>query len=286
MTELPNPLGGARSHFSWRGHDIAYVKRGDGPPMLLVHSIHACAWSMEWRNVVPALSQRFTTYSLDLLGFGASAHPPIHYTSRLYIDLLRDFIADVVAAPTIVVGSSLGGTYAIAMAAEHPELVRAVCAIGPAGVTRLTAPGNAANALVEKLFRTPRVGKALFSTLVSKPSIRLFLKGIYHDPRMLTDDVVDLFWQSAHQENARLAPAAFVGMQLNCDIRHALGTMRAPLMLAWGAFASQTPLKESAPMRALRPDAAFSVLPAADLPHEECPTEFVAALLQFATTLD
>lgn len=286
MTELPNPLGGTRSHFSWRGHDIAYVKRGDGPPMLLVHSIHACAWSMEWRNVVPVLAQRFTTYTLDLLGFGASGHPPIHYTSRLYVDLLRDFLADVIGAPTIVVGSSLGGTYAIATAAERPELVRAVCAIGPAGVSRLNAPGNAANAAVEKLFRTPRVGKTLFDALVSKPSIRFFLKGIYHDTRMLTDDVVDLFWQSAHQQNARLAPAAFVGMQLNCDIRHALGTMRAPLMLAWGQFASQTPLKEAEPMRALRPDAAFAVLPAADLPHEECPTEFVAALLQFATTLD
>ncbi len=286
MTDLPNPLGGSRSRYPWRGHDIAYVKRGNGPPMLLVHSVHACAWSMEWRNVVPSLAARFTTYSLDLLGFGASTHPPIHFTADLYVELLRDFLADVIGSPAIVVGSSLGGTYAVAVAAKNPLFVRAVCAIGPAGVSRLHTPGGAANALVERLFRTPRFGKALFSALVSKPSIRFFLKGIYHDKRVLSDDVVELFWQSAQQDNARFGPAAFVGMQLNCDIRHALGAMPAPLMLAWGEFASQTPVKEAAPMRALRPDAAFAVFPSGDLPHEESPDAFVSALLQFIDSLN
>ena len=286
MTELPNPLGGHRDHFTWRGVDVAFVKRGVGPAVLLIHSIHACAWSMEWRNVVPALAQRFTTYSIDLPGFGASAHPPLHYTAELYVDLLRDFLADVIGESTIVVGSSLGGSYAIAMAARHPEFVRAVCTIGPAGVSRLTTPGGAASGLVEKMFRSPRFGKSLFSALVSKPSIRFFLKGIYHDKRMLSDDVVDLFWKSAQQENARFAPAAFVGMKLNCDIRHAIGTMPAPLMLAWGEFASQTPFREAKAVRALRPEAPFAVFPSGDLPHEESPDAFVAALLQFIDSLD
>ena len=287
MTDLPNPLGGSRIHYTWRGHDIAYVKRGSGPPMLLVHSVHACAWSMEWRNVVPALAARFTTYSLDLLGFGASAHPSIHYTGDLYVELLRDFLADVIGTPTIVVGSSLGGTYAVDMASENPLLVRAVCAIGPAGVSRLITPSSGVSHAVESLFRTPRLGKALFSALVSKPSIRLFLKGIYHDDqRMLSDDVIELFWKSAQQENARLAPAAFVGMKLNCDIRHALGTMPAPFMLVWGEFASQTPLREANSVRLLRPEASFAVFPSGDLPHEESPDAFVSALLQFIDSLN
>ena len=287
VTELANPLGGSRNHYSWRGHDIAYSQRGDGPPMLLVHSAHACAWSMEWRNIVPALSTQFTTYSIDLLGFGASAHPLIHYTGQLYVDLIRDFLADVIRTPAILVGSSLGGTYAVAVAAKNPSLVRAVSAIGPAGVSRLYNPGGTVNAAVESLFRTPRFGKALFSALVSKPSIRFFLKGIYHDHKhMLTADVVNLFWTSAQQHNARLAPAAFVGMKLNYDIRHALGTMPVPFMLAWGQFASQTPFREAKTVQAVRPEAQFSVFPCGDLPHEEEPDAFLAALLQFVGTLD
>ena len=73
---------------------------------------------------VPGLASRFSTSSLDLLGFGASAHPPLDYTASLYVDLLRDFLVDVVREPAVLVGSSLGGTYAIAVASENPALVR------------------------------------------------------------------------------------------------------------------------------------------------------------------
>ncbi len=278
MSPLPNPLGGERLRTSWRGHDVAYVRRGQGPPIVLVHSIHACAWSMEWRHVVPGLANRFTTYSLDLLGFGASAHPPLDYTAALYVELLRDFVAETVREPAVLVGSSLGGTYAIALAAEHPALAKAVCAIGPAGVTRLTASPGALNRTVKRVLRSSQAGASLFSMFSSKASIRFFLKDIYADPRFLTDELVELYWQSAHQPNAHLAPASFLGMSLNLDIRNALPAMACPFLLAWGKDAKQTPLTEAAAVRALRPDDPFVVLPGGDLPHEESPELLVTAL--------
>ncbi len=285
MMALPNPLGGERLRYQWRGHDIAYVRRGTGPSVVLLHSIHACAWSMEWRNIVPDLSTRFTTYSLDFLGFGASAHPELRFTADLYVTLVRDFLAEVVRDPAVLVGSSLGGTYAIAVAAEPASLVRGVCAIGPAGVTRLTVPGGAAGSVVQGLFRTSFPGGALFSLLVSKRSIRFFLKDIYHDQRMMSDEVVGLYHASASLPNARFAPAAFVGMRLNLDIRRTLPAMAAPFMLVWGSFASQTPFKEAPDVHALRPEAPFVVFPAGDLPHEECPAEFLQSLTAFLDNL-
>lgn len=281
VSSLPNPLGAERRRFVWRGHDISYVRRGEGPPVVLVHAIHACAWSMEWRNTQPALAERFTTFSFDWLGFGASAHPPLSYTSALYVELLRDFLAEEVREPAALIGSSLGATYAIAVAARNPALVTRVCAIGPAGVTRLTNPASKANGWVEDMFRSPNLGRALFSALVSKASIRLFLKGIYYDPKVMTDEVVDLYWESARQPNARFAPSAFVGMQLNLDIRGDVATMPADLLLVWGEHATQTPLKEAAGVHALRPSAPLVVLPGGDLPHEESPREFVAAVTPF-----
>lgn len=282
MTELPNPLGGERKRYRCRDHDVAYVQRGSGPAILLLHAIHACAWSMEWREVVPALSARYTTYSLDFLGFGASSHPPLHFTAEMYIELIRDFLTDVVREPAVLVGSSLGGTYAVSVAAEYPALVRAVCAIGPAGVTRLTVPGGAAGTVVQAMFRSEFPGTPLFAALVSKPSIRFFLKKTYFDKtRMLTSAVVDLYWASAAQHNARFGPAAFVGMRLNHDIRHALVAMPCPFLLVWGEHAEQTPFREAAAVHALRPRSPFVVLPGGDLPHEESPALFVSALFGF-----
>lgn len=286
MAELPNPLGGERVRYRWRDQDIAYVKRGSGPAMVMVHAIHACAWSMEWREVVPALSERYTTFSLDLLGFGASAHPALRFTADMFIELIRDFLTDVVCEPAVLVGSSLGGTYVVSVAAQYPALARAVCAIGPAGVSRLTVPGGAAGTAVQALFRSEFPGKRLFSALVSKRSIRFFLQKTYFDkPRMLTSAVVDLYWVSAAQHNARFGPAAFVGMRLNHDIRRALVTMPCPFLLVWGEHAQQTPFRESAEVHALRPQSPFAVLPGGDLPHEESPAAFLSALFGFLDTV-
>jgi pimeloyl-ACP methyl ester carboxylesterase len=282
MSELPNPLGGTRQYVTLDGQRIAFVARGSGPPMVLVHSIHACAWSMEWRNVFESLSTTFTVYAVDLLGFGASAHPPLSYTAELYLEQLRAFLVEVVRQPALLVGSSLGGTYAIALAARHPALVTSVCAIGPAGVTRLTTPGGAVGGALQGLLRSGFPGLALFSALTSKLSIPRFLKDIYFDKRLLTPEVVDLYWQAAHQPNARYAPAAFVGMRLNHDIRRALRELTCPLLLVWGEHASQTPLSESKDFLALRPQATIAILPGGDLPHEESPAQFLVALRTFA----
>ena len=283
MDTLPNPLGGERRTFMWRGHRIAYVVRGTGVPFVFVHSVHASAWSMEWRHNVPALAAHGRCFALDLLGFGASDRPPVHYTAAMYLDLLADFLRDVVGEPAVLVGSSLGGTYAIATAAAHPALVRAVCAIGPAGVSRLTTTGGTAGRLAESLLRRPVVGAGLFGALVSRASIRFFLRDIYANRAALTPDTIELFWQSAQHPAARFAPAAFVGMQLNCDIREALPALTMPVLLAWGEAAVQTPLREAAVVRQFTPTAEFAVLPGGDLPHDEHPEAFNRALVRFLT---
>ena len=44
---LENLIGGDESWFSWRGHRVAFTRRGQGSPVLLVHAVHAAAWSYE-----------------------------------------------------------------------------------------------------------------------------------------------------------------------------------------------------------------------------------------------
>lgn len=276
MNALPNPLGGERRFYAWRGWQVAYVVRGHGDPVVLLHSIHAAAWNAEWRYTAPELSESSRVFALDLLGFGASDRPAVRYTARLYLELIADFLRDVVQEPAMLVGSSLGGTYAVATAAEHPELVRGVCAIGPAGVSRLVHPGGAGMGTIQELFRTPVVGATLFKALVSKPSIRFFLKDIYaHGLDKLAEH---LYWMSANQRGARWAPAAFVGMRLNHDIRQAIQDVSCPLLIVWGTLASQTPYRESRLVRDRVPDAPFVAIETGDLPHEERPEAFLVEL--------
>jgi pimeloyl-ACP methyl ester carboxylesterase len=286
--ELPNPLGGERHYYRWRGHRVAYVVYGEesttATPLLFVHSIHAAAWSAEWRHVFVPLAERDgngPAYALDLLGFGASDRPPLKYTAQLYVDLVRDFTREVIGRAPHAFGSSLGATYLIAAEAAHPGLLSHITAVGPAGVSRLHEPGGALNKAVEALFRTKVPGTALFRALVSRPSIKFFLKDIYSDPRCLTPEAVELFWLSANHPNARYAPAAFVGMSLNRNLTSAAPAVSCPLHLIWGTKAAQTPFSESQQVRNAFPTATFTAIDSGDLPHEESPLSFLTAVPQY-----
>ena len=63
-------------YWEWRGQQIYYVKagrRGDRPPLLLVHGFGAS--TDHWRKNVVGLSDEFEVWAIDLLGFGRSAKP-------------------------------------------------------------------------------------------------------------------------------------------------------------------------------------------------------------------
>src|SRR4029078_13399162 len=64
--KLTNLIGGEEGGFEWRYSRVALTKRGSGRPILLIHAIHAAAWSYEWRNNVDALARSNTVYTLDL----------------------------------------------------------------------------------------------------------------------------------------------------------------------------------------------------------------------------
>ena len=57
VDELTNLIGGEEGGFDWRGRRISFTRRGKGPPLLLIHGIHAAAWSYEWHDNVDDLAR-------------------------------------------------------------------------------------------------------------------------------------------------------------------------------------------------------------------------------------
>jgi pimeloyl-ACP methyl ester carboxylesterase len=112
------------------GLAIAYERFGEGPPLVLLHGL-ACGQRM-WRRQVAALAQRYQVIVYDMRGHGASDAPddPAQYSAE---HLARDFIALLDAlgiAKAHVVGFSLGGGPALALALRHPQRVGALVLAG------------------------------------------------------------------------------------------------------------------------------------------------------------
>src|SRR6266542_5704703 len=275
VNQLANLIGGEEGGFEWRDWRIAFTKRGNGPPVLLIHGIHAAAWSYEWRNNVDYLARSNTVYTIDLLGFGRSSRPPIRYSARLYISLISDFVARVIGEPCVLIASSLSGAYAAVLAARDPQRFPALVLIAPTGLVRLHQPASLKGEAGRFAVDAPIAGTAMFNALVSRRNLQIYLRRTYADDALVTRELVETYYTASHQRGARHAPAAFLSGHLNIDVRNAIRRLTQPSMLVWGEEGSIAPVEEFRGFTALKPDFELSVLsPAGDLPHDERSEDF------------
>ncbi len=99
------------------------VGQPNGPQMVLLHGL-AARWQT-FMPLVPALSQDWHLFLLDLRGHGLSDRTPGHYQVPDFAGDAVAFIEAVTTPPVVVYGHSLGGWIALDIAARRPELVRA-----------------------------------------------------------------------------------------------------------------------------------------------------------------
>ena len=95
------------------------------PPVILVHGYGASAY--HWRYTIPALSEKYRVYAVDMLGFGWSQKATdVEYSGgRLWGRQLNAFVKEVVGGkPVVLAGNSLGGYASLATAATYPGTVR------------------------------------------------------------------------------------------------------------------------------------------------------------------
>jgi len=272
-------LDGDTGQFSWAHGDIFYVVKGQGEPLVLLHGVYAGASSYEFRRVFDALARRFRVFAFDLLGFGLSDRPPLLYTPVLYEDLIEDFVRQVVGGmdhPVNVIASSLGAAFTIRAAADRPGLFNRLALVEPTGMENLAnAQETPARRIGRAVLRSPIVGQAVYNAIVSRPSIRYFLKAqTYGDGQRVSDDIVDYYYTMAHQPGGRYAPASFISGTLNTPVASVYPLLKQPILLCWGKDARFTPLENARAFRQANPRAELRVFDCGGLPQEEAPEEF------------
>ncbi|MGK2947895.1 MAG: alpha/beta fold hydrolase [Acidimicrobiales bacterium] len=99
------------------GTEIAYDVRGSGPPLVLVHGITESRHS--WDPLVDDLAADHTVVAVDLRGHGASGLAAEYGAEVMASDVAAVVAAEGLADP-LVVGHSLGGIVATALAGAHP----------------------------------------------------------------------------------------------------------------------------------------------------------------------
>ncbi|RME32503.1 MAG: alpha/beta fold hydrolase, partial [Thermoflexia bacterium] len=107
------------------GVRLHYLAQGFGPAVLLLHGLGSCG--EDWLLLqAPALSQRHRVLMPDLRGHGRSDVPPGPYTVPQMADDIAGFLEATGTDSAHMVGLSLGGAVAQALAVRHPTRVRSL----------------------------------------------------------------------------------------------------------------------------------------------------------------
>ncbi|BAY91722.1 MULTISPECIES: alpha/beta fold hydrolase [unclassified Tolypothrix] len=111
---------------------LFWREAGQGIPVILLHG----AWndSSQWVPLIDLLSDNFHCLAPDLLGFGESDNPNIHYSIDLQVECLAEFLTALKLEKVFLVGHSLGGWIATSYALKHPEQVHGLVLLSPEGV--------------------------------------------------------------------------------------------------------------------------------------------------------
>jgi pimeloyl-ACP methyl ester carboxylesterase len=104
---------------------VAYTDWGDArdPTVLCVGGVANTA--MRFNYLASDLQTHFRVVCMDWVGRGLSGwlQEEGHYSLETYVEQLRQMIEHLGGGPVILLGSSLGGSAAIELAAKHPALV-------------------------------------------------------------------------------------------------------------------------------------------------------------------
>ena len=254
------------------GLRLRYVRKGEGPPVLLLHGIASSLYT--WKDVLPALAAHHDVIAMDFPGFGDSAIPAPASGERTLRSVvgLMDRLG---IARASVVGNSLGGAIAVALAARHSDRVDRIVLIDPAGYN--FAPSDRPFLL--------RVAGAIpapvLEALPVRPMVAVGLRQVFHDDSLVTPDKIAEYVAPMRRPGAS---GALHGLLLGTDDLHFPGVIRevrVPTLILWGRYDTWIPPRDADRFAADIPGARVLMMEAGHMPQEERPAETAARVEEF-----
>lgn len=215
-----------------RGHKIFYIKRGEGKPLILIHGYGAGIWV--WEKQIESLSQYYQVIALDLIGHGFSDRPIIEYNPENYIFFFKGFMENIGIKKATLIGNSMGGGMAWAMAICHPEMVDRLVlinSISPNVINELK--GNSFRRLL--FIRNIPFLLYLAIALRNKDSIKRVLMDCVSNDQLIVEEVLNRQYEiSIIKGTTWVLYSTFKNGRNALKYKRKLSLITHPTLLIWG----------------------------------------------------
>jgi len=235
------------THYQWFGP----VR---GPVLVCVHGLTTP--SFVWKRMVAGLALLgFRVLTYDLYGRGFSDRPDGPQSRAFFIQQLNDLMAheQIDGTPVTLFGYSMGGSIVTVFAAQHPNKVRQLILLAPAGM------GIVSRGIVGFIARTPVIGDWLMFALYP---------GKFRQEARSEGDAEIVALQVRELQYRRFVPAVLASVrgilaeQLQQD--HTLVQRHGiPVLAIWGLLDKTIPLKNKGKLAKWNSDVDHVVIDAA-----------------------
>lgn len=225
------------NYYNWRFGKIYYTKKGKGSPLLLIHDTMPGASGYEWSRVEDQLAQEHTVYTLDLLGCGRSEKAGITYTNFLFVQIICDFIKNVIIEKTDIIASGFSCSFVTTAAAYDKESINKIMFINPVSMISLAQTTTKKDKLFKFFIELPIFGTFIYHIIVSRETINdFFLDKLYYNPFHVDKDVLDAYYEAAHKGGyyAKCLYSSQSAKYMNINIRHAVESIDNSIYIVEG----------------------------------------------------
>lgn len=217
------------------GARLHYVDAGQGPTIVMVHGLGG-----QLRNFSYAMLERLTTeYRVILVDRPGSGYSTADPGTTPGLIAQGAMIAALIEAlhldRPLVVGHSMGGAVALALALDHPALVRGIALIAPLTQMQDTVPDS-----FRGLARVPQSARLFFAQTVGTPLSKLTARqtlDMVFAPEIAPDDFGIRGGGLLSQRPSAIATASAELFGANGDLRQMIpryGDLRVPVSILFG----------------------------------------------------
>lgn len=228
----------SNDHFyHWKHGDIFYKVSGHGEPLLLIHDLTVYSSGYEWAQIAQNLSLDYTVYTIDLIGCGRSDKPAVTYTNYFYVQLISDFVKDIIQADTKVAATGLSSSFVMMANALNPDLFSEIMLFSPPSIESLKAKPTDRSKFLLKFFELPVIGKTAYYIATNQTNTNYFLtKKMFHNYLTVKPGIRKAYYDAAHtaKGNGKYLLASLDGNYLQADISNALRNTDKRIVLVYG----------------------------------------------------
>jgi pimeloyl-ACP methyl ester carboxylesterase len=251
---------------------IAYDDRGDGFPVIGLHAItHG---SRDFEHVAGRLASRWRFITPDWPGqgrSGADAHP-----ARLarYTTLLAGFMDALKIDRAVLIGNSIGGSAAMAYAAQSPDRVAGLVFADPGGLIPMNAFGYRICGMIAALGRAGQRDAFYFTPIFSMMYRQLLRTPAAREQRdriLAAAAECGAIWEQAWLSfRTPEADQTGIGAQINC-----------PVLFTWATRDPLVSFSRSKDAIGRFPNHSVALFGGGHCPFLEEPEKFLAAVEPF-----